>query len=469
MRVLLVKELRALARDGRLVVLLLMWSLLLAGTAWVSSLQQRQDAIERERVSQAVRAQWDLQGDKHPHRGAHFGLYALRPFNALAAFEPGVQRAIGQALYLEPHRRNVAHFSPQADQPASARLVQLSPAFLLQWLMPLLVYALAFQAVTAERESGNLRLLQASGVSPLAWLAAKVVSVAGVVGVMALPSLVPVLSIGWGAPDASLLARTGGLAVSLLLSMVLHSALAVLVSAWSSSSRVALLVLLAWWVTSTLVLPRVGAEAAERLRPLPTADAFWSAIGREVREGIPGEPSLAVQLQAFERQTLAAHGVDRAEDLPVGWLALRRLFRDAHADRVHDRHFDGLWQRYEAQQRLALAASLASPAVAWRSVAMTLSGTDLKHERHFQTEAERHRRDVNTRIDRWDVEHSRGLTSYEQRYAGEALWRAMPTFAPAAVPAGRLWRDAAPETGVLLGWLVASCLGLVLAARTLKP
>lgn len=466
---LLNKELRALVADGRLVVLLLLWCGLSAATSVVTSLQHDRMAAERAEVAALTRAQWDRQGDKHPHRGAHFGLYAVRDDSVLAAFDPGVGAAVGQALYLEPHRRNVPMFSGLADEPASARLVRLSPAFLVEVLLPLVVYVLAFAAVTGERDSGTLRMLHGVGLPRRAWLFAKVTAVTACVVLAALPSIaIPLL---WSAGDVTpeIVVRMGLVAISVAFIAFLHAALAVSVSSGCRDGRVALLVVLAAWVSFALVLPRFATELAQKQVPTPDAAAFWADINREVKEGLPGEPSFAEQLKAFERETLRAHGVSRQEDLPVGFLALRRLFRDAHADRVHDRHFDRLWHTYRAQQRAVLIGSGGSPTLMWRAVSMALAGTDLAHEQRFQESAERYRRGVNLLIDRWDAMHTRGLVSYEDRYAGADLWESMPQFGHVPPGLGAALSQVRAEMLVLAAWGLLAVALLLGSARRIAP
>ncbi|WP_202618404.1 ABC transporter permease, partial [Escherichia coli] len=112
-----------------------------------------------------MRAQWEAQGVKGTHQAAHFGIYVFKPESPLAAIDPGLRQFTGQALWLEPHKRNLARFSPAADQGIATRFGQMSAAFVLHTLLPLLIVALAFNAVTHEREQGTLRMLHSLGLS----------------------------------------------------------------------------------------------------------------------------------------------------------------------------------------------------------------------------------------------------------------------------------------------------------------
>ncbi|WP_280813156.1 DUF3526 domain-containing protein [Variovorax sp. TBS-050B] len=465
------KELRALLRDGRFAVLAVSMGLLLAGLLVVSAQQHRRLAAEKAEVAAAVRHQWDTQGDKHPHRGAHFGLYALRPDAPLAAIDPGLGPYLGQALWLEPHRRNMTRFRPAADEAPSVRFGQLTPAFALTALMPLLIIALGFNAVSAERESGTLRMLHGAGLRPGRLMAGKLAALLAVVALMLLACVGGglLLAAAGGLPDADAFGRGGLLAASFLVYYGVFAALALAASAWLSTSRLSLFVLLGLWVTFVFVVPRLGAAAAERAVPLPSAERFWGDIQRDYTQGLPGDADLAARGRAFEAELLRRHGAARLEDLPFGVAAVRRMERDAYADRVHALHFDALWSRYASQERWLRAAAGLSPAVAMRAISMKLAGTDLAHQRHFEDAAEAYRRQVNTTIDEWDAGHTRGLTSFDDRYADDALWRSVAPFRYAPPGAGFAWTAALPDIALLLAWALAAAWLCIASLRRLQP
>jgi ABC-2 type transport system permease protein len=466
MTTLVMTEIRAQLRDGRLWVLGVALVLLFA--AMLVLAQQHRDIAEQERreVETASRAQWDHQGDKHPHRGAHFGLYAFKPISPLAAVEPGVDAQAGQALWLEPHKRNMAMFAPAADAAPAIGFGELSPAFVLSALVPLLIMVLGHGAITRERESGTLRMLQACGLRARALLFGKWLGLCAAVSLVLLPA---VLLGAWLVVDTRLVVSSIAFGIALLISCAVWAAVTVSVSAFCRSSRAALLTLAGVWVTAVFLVPRLGATAVERLAPLPTGQDFWSDIGRDIEQGLPGDGDAKQRLQAFEDRLLAEHGVSRLDDLPLGANAARRLFRDAYAARVHALHFDALWTAQLRQQALLRGLTAISPYAPMRAVGSALSGTDLAHRRHFEEAAEQYRQTFTTRMDQWDRDATRGLTSFESRYAGDAQWRAIPpwTYEPPG------WRfsvnTALPDLGLLALWFAAAVGGLWFSARRVVP
>ncbi|MGY8524570.1 DUF3526 domain-containing protein [Paracidovorax citrulli] len=460
------KEWTAMIRDGRSVALLAALAMLLAGMLLAA--MQRHDAQSRERaaIAEGTRQQWNAQGDKHPHRGAHFGLYAFRPDNVLAALDPGLTPYVGRALWLEPHRRNMTRFEPAADAPPGERFGRLDVAFVLSTLVPLLIVALAFDAVSRERESGTLRMLHGAGLSPAVLLASKLTVLLAAFAVVA---AMPVLAALAAGSSADVIARAAALSAGYLLLFAICVAMALAVSAASPGSRTALIWLIGVWLAVSLVVPRAAAAVANHAEPLPSATAFWAAIQHDYEQGLPGDGDLAERGRRVDAQLLQRFGVQRLQDLPMGAAPLRRLARDAYADRVHAMHFDRLWASYARHRQWMQIASLLSPTLAMQSLSMTLAGTDLAHQRHFEDSAEAYRRDVNTAIDSWDATHTRGFTSFEEKYAGEALWRGIAPFDYAPPELGFALRTALPELAVLLLWtaLAAGLLGA--SVRRLSP
>ena len=76
---------------------------------------------------------------------------------------------------------------------------------------------------------------------------------------------------------------------------------------------------------------------------------------------------------------------------------------------------------------------------------------------------------MNRLVDEWDAAHTRGVTSFESKYADDALWQSVPAFVYRPPSAGFALRAAAPDLLVLLAWAVLSFVLLRSAARRLIP
>ncbi|QGZ42237.1 ABC-2 type transport system permease protein [Pseudoduganella flava] len=462
------KEWLGLWRGGRLAWPAVALAVLFALTFLLAHQARERAAAEAHDAAAAARAQWDSQDARHPHRAAHFGLYVFAAAGPLAAFDPGIDRHVGKTLWIEPHRRNIPRDSDAAAEPAPAPFGPFSPALVLTMLLPLAVFALTFDSVSAEREAGTLRMTGALGVGMRGIVLGKLAVAAALPVALVLGAFGLVAAL---APEdgSSALLRCAALACVYVLYVLILACVGLTVSALCRSSRAALAVLLALWLAWLFVIPRAAGLLAEHAEPLPTRDAFWSAIRYDYENGLPGDGDLAARGRAFDAALLARHGVRRAEDLPFGAYAARRLARDAYADKVHALHFDALWDGFAHQQDVLRQAALASPAVALQLASMTLAGTDLAHRRHFEDAAERYRRAFNTHIDRWDMTQTRGLTSFDERYGGRTLWQSVPRFdyRPPQAPAGIGW--ALRDMAALAAWAAAALSVLLAVAGRIKP
>jgi len=469
MRLLVRKELLAVMRDGRawtLGVAILVLFLSVFGIAHL----ELERARKAERAAEAsAREQWDAQGDKHPHRGAHFGMYVFAPDSPLAAFDPGIGRFLGNALWMEPHKRNMLRFSRANDAPVAGRFSQFTPSFVLTSILPLLVVGLGFGAVVQERESGTLRMLRGLAVRKQEFVWSKFMALsAATASALALAFSLIMIPLAWQADSLDVLVRGALLGLAFLGYAGVFVALAIAVSAFSATARQALLILLSVWILLVFIVPRGAAAIAEQTVRLPTPAEFWSAIKRDYEQGLPGDGDLATRGKRFDEELLRRYGVQRLEDLPVGAYAVRRLERDAYADRVHQLHFDELWRRFARQEAILRSASFFSPALAMQLTSMKLAGTDLQHRGHFEEAAEAYRRRINTRIDEWDAAHSRGLRSFDDKYGNDALWQSMDRFTYEPPPAGSALLSAMPALGILALWAAAAMSLLVAAAWRLR-
>lgn len=466
---LLRKEFLAITRDGRLLAAGTALFVVLGGFFLAADIEHRQRLAERQSVEQQVRAQWDNQGEKGAHSGAHFGLYAFTPHTGLGSVDPGIQRYNGQAVWLEPHKRNLPRFGEASEHGPILRLGEMTAGFVLYALVPLLVLSLAHGSVSGEREQGTLRMLYSLGLNGRQLLLSKLVGITAGLFLIVLPALMSGL---WllgvaGAPDGDAMLRSASLLVALLLYYGVFAALALAVSARLPTSRMTLLVLLAAWVAGVVIAPRLAASFAQAISPLPTADAFWSAIRNDIDHGLGNDGDRRTRAAHFEQAVLKEYGVGHLEELPVGFPALLRNFNESYAKKVHDHHFDALYDHMELQKNQVLWASLLGPATAMRMLSMSLCGTDLNHQRHFENAAEAYRIYVIDLSDDWDATRTRGLTGGGM--AGGADWRSVRSFEYSPPGVGFALRSAWREWLILMAWLAVSLGFLLSSARRLNP
>ena len=428
-RIIARKELRESFRDGRFRVLAAcVLALLIAGlaTGWLETRDARR-AIDTARASE--HATWLGQGPRNPHSAAHFGHYAFKPRPVLSALDRGVDAYLGTAVWLEAHWQDPFALRPAEDRTAVQRFGELTAAFTLQVLAPLLVIFLGFAAFAGERERGTLRQLASLGLEARTLALGKALGLGTALALV----LVPAILLGAGAillgagPEAGsgfggalLLTAVYGVYFALLLALVLA------VSARTASARTALVVLLGFWMFSTLIVPRLVADLAEWAYPIPTPRAFFAAIAEDEAQGMAGSGNREERRQTLEEKTLEEHGAESLEELPVNFAGISLQASEEHSNLVYDKHYGDLWRRYSGQERLHVWAAALSPVLAVRALSMAVAGTDVTRHRHFAEAAEQHRR-VLVRFLNDDMTVNAGAASFAY-LADEELWRRTPTF-----------------------------------------
>lgn len=468
------RELLLQYREGRLllacgIVLVLMLAAAISGWSQFAQAEARRAGF----VDQA-REQWLQQGERHPHRAAHFGVYVVKPELPLAFFEPGLRPFVGQTLWLEAHDRPVFSNIPSSDDlTLGVGLGVASGATILQMLGSLLVLASSALAVVRERESGVLRQVLAQGVSPLQWISGKFLGLFAAIvvpllllGFMAIAGLALFLPVFPGQQVDTLLRGSLLLGGNALL-LVALLALGLLVSTQVRASRTALMIVLAFWLFSCVLGPRLASTLSTGLAPAPTLDAYRQAAGEAFEQGFDDRGGYGTQLAALESQVLAEYGVQTLDELPVGFSGLRMKHLDAWTAEVDDLEYRKLEQTYARQGGIRLALSTAAPFIAARSVSQGMAGMDWSHYRHFLQAAEIYRRSFGHQMNTL-LEH--GVTGDRWEMNGDfADWASVEPFQYELPGTGWAFEQQRGFILVLAGWVLASLSFLLLASRRLRP
>jgi ABC-2 type transport system permease protein len=450
------KEWQGLARDGRLRVLALaLLALLLAALAsgWITAQRWQADVAA---ASGQDRAAWLAQDARNPHNAAHFGQMAFKPAGALSFFDPGISATVGRGVLMEAHNQNPATL--RAVEEGSGRLGGLPAAWLLQLGLPLLVVVAGHGLWAGERESGTLRLQLVQGGRWWPLLLGKAAALSLVTLAMWLPLALGMWALGGGLRAALALLAYAGYAW-------VWVALTLAVSAWVAQARSALAVLLALWLMSALVLPRVVADIAERLHPSPSPTAFWADVRKAQRDGVDGHNPADARAKALLQDTLKRYGVDSEAALPISFTGIAMQAGEEYGNQVFDRYYGALWATYTAQDRVRLAASLLSPLPALQALSQAAAGTDWQHHRHFVDVAEAHRRALQRFLNDDFTAHARGQ-DFDYR-ADPALWAKAPAWHYDRPGLGASASPLLSVAAVLLLWAAVAAGLAVWAARRL--
>lgn len=466
-------ELRLMRRNRVAVLACALLVLLTLASALISWSHQRGIADTRARFQAQASAAFEAQPDRHPHRMVHYGNFIFRPLGPLAAFDPGVDAFTGNSMFLEGHRQNSANFGDVRQSSLLVRFGQLTPAFVLQVVAPLLLVFLGYGAVARERERGTLRQMLVQGVSARALVAGKLLALGIVAGLVALPATIAFLLIAGqpGALAGPMLVIAAGYGAYL----ALWAIIVILLSALVRRGRDALLALLALWAVLVILLPRVAPDIAAQVHVLPTRLETDIAIQQDLHRlgdaHNPNDPFFA----AFKQKVLRQYGVTRIEDLPVNYKGLLGMEGEKLTSGLFDDYARRSFAIQTAQSRLTDGFGIVSPAIALRQLSMAAAGTDLDGHRRFLNQAETYRYDMVQRLNRLQAD----AVSYANDTASDAgadtrkrisadHWHAIPQFQFQPARANDLVKAGLPGLGLLLGWLALAALALLPAARHLQ-
>lgn len=425
------KEFTEFLRDGRFRwTALIIFALLLAslGLGWKNYTTAKR---EKDAAQSDSRQTWENQGERNPHSAAHFGVYAFKPKMPLSLVDSGLDNFSGSSIWVEAHYQNPARNRPIEDATALQRFGELTAAGVLQLLLPLLIIFLTFDAFSGERASGTLRQVLSLGVSRLQFVLGKMFGVLSALLLLLLPAvLIGVLALAMGTGNEVLLASLSRfllMCLGYLLYFIAFIGIALAVSAFSSTVRTSLVFLLAFWILSCLLIPRLANDVASNFHPIPTNKQFWDAVYQDMKDGIDGHNPSHQRTKELENKILAQYGVSKKEDLPINFNGLSLQASEEHSNLLFDKHYGNIWKIHYAQERTQGLFGAISPFMPIRSFSMGMSGTDLRHQEHFSNAVEQYRRKFVEMLNLDFAYNSKTKDGYNY-FVGKKVWQDSPEF-----------------------------------------
>lgn len=465
------REWMELTRDHRVWWVALLLCALTTASVTIGFQQLRRLEVERATAIEIERQVWLTQERKTPHSAAHHGFYVFQPMSVLAAIDPGLLDYVGHVRHLEAHGEKLPKFTPAEDRPAARQFPLLTAALTLQVVVPLILVMLLYGTLADERESGTLRMLLSSGITPGALGFGKVIGsltpltvgllIAGAVALA-------VVSVADSGASARLLPRVAIVAISYATWLIIFVEIILLVSSRSRSGRQALLISIAAWFILTVLGPKLAVETATRIHEAPSPQQFLAAL----REAEKSRPSYWEDLvPAARTRLLAQYGVQRVEDLPVSPASAALLDQEDDDSARVEREFERLNRIHEAQEQLIGRFGWILPMVAVQRISMAAAGTDAQSARDFARQAEDYRRRAVRILNEDSVAHDTSdfLTTGVRYEADQQLWASVPPFQYQAPTLTTVFHAHGSDTVGLALWLVIVTGSVVMTLRTLSP
>ncbi len=431
-----------------------------------------------ERIAQQAEADAILQAqpDRHPHRMVHYGHYVYRPASPLAVVDPGIDSMVGTSVFLEGHRQNSATFASARETGLLARFGSLSPAFILQTLLPLILIICGFASVSREKENKTLYQLIGQGVSSHSLLIGKSLAL----WVVAVIALSPLLLLGLASTSsdiaefrASLLPMVFGY----LIYLSVWVCLIVSVSALMRTSSHSLSVLIGLWIVSVVMLPRIAGAYAASAVPSPSQIETNLRLAEAMRQEGDGHNIDDEAFVDLRTLTLAEYGVEAIEDLPFNYRGLVAL-RGEEADTKLLNQFAEERMARELEQKKAVDSfSWLSPVIGIRSFSMALAGTALQDHHHFLRAAEAYRYNMVQTFNRLqmyemsleaDLARNENAESNQLTRVDSSHWAEMPVFELQPLDHAQRWRAASNSAIAMMVWMIAAFSLLLFSAGRLR-
>lgn len=427
------KEFTEMRRDGRFRFVSLFIMILLVAALVVGWSHYRKLTEEQAVARTSDEAQWQNQGARNPHSAAHFGKYAFKPVTPVSLLDNGVNSYLGVAVWLEAHYQNPFRYRPAEDATVVQRFGELTAVVILQLLIPLFIILLTFSTFAGERESGTLRQLLSLGIDRKTLAFGKALGISGALLLLLIPaSIIGTAALALAATGSSgdgissSFGRFAVLVISYLLYFVVFLAVSLAASAYFKTAQMALLVLFGFWIFNGLLVPRIAADAAQKVYPNASSTEFWGAVDADMKEGIDGHDPANKRTEEAKKQLLAQYNVEKIEDLPINFSGWSLQQGEEYGNKVYDKRYGELWQTFENQNYIYNLSAVFAPVIAVKSVSMSMAGTDFAHHQNFASKAEDYRRVVNKMMNEDYMNNSKtGDVTYA---ANEKLWSSVPVF-----------------------------------------
>lgn len=413
------------------------------------------------------------QPSRHPHRMIHYGHYLFRVPPPLSFIDPGIDEVSGQTIFLEGHSQNTAMF---ADAKAIANLgsiSSLSPAFFYQVFLPLFVIVIGYSIIIQERESRTLENLMAQGITGSTLYLGKSLALYSVCFIFLSPLfLLVTLAVRGG--ETSL--ASYGMFLMYTVYIFFYCSLVILVSSVTTKQNVALGILVAFWLISTFIIPRIAVSAADATIPMMGKIESDLEMQRELRELGDGHNASDPAFSSLLDELLTEHNVGRVEDLPVNFRGVVALHAEAKLTKKLRQFAENRMASERIQSQDLEKFGWISPTLAISKTSRAIAGTDLLNQHRFLRESEELRFDFVQGLNKVhaeqlqysdDIARSSDPEAEKRTRVSSENWKTLRTFRFTPDSAELRWDRAKSLAFPLILWLLGCTILGVLNTRRL--
>lgn len=368
-----------------------------SGLAEISAdVQKRMDGLRTDIGREETAAQRNGEPLKYPDWGPRHPFYVANyRGQQYAALPPAplAVTAVGQSDVYPNHfkvsgaLKETFMLAQDLESPFKLLAGHFDLAFVILYFFPLLILALSFNLVAAEKEEGTLAMLLSNPVRLRQIVLGKVVLRALVIFSSAIAfSLLGFFLSGGRATLAHLL-----LWVTVVLAYgAFWFALAIAVNALGQSAAANAIILAACWLAFVVVIPSVINLLATTLYPVPSRVEFITAMRGETADAERKGSQLLGQY--FEAHPELARPADADDSRPQAGeddFAMLSLAKDEQVGRALQPVLARFNAQLAAQHRFTSRFRFLSPAIPIQGALYDLAGTGVVRYQHFLTQVER--------------------------------------------------------------------------------
>jgi len=423
-------------------------------------------------VQQVVQESWENNPDKHPHRMAHYGSFALRMKHILSVFDLGMENFVGNAVFLEAHKQNTVNFSEASMSTGLLRFGEVSLSMLLKVIVPLLLFYLGFATIAKERENGTLKLLIGQGITRKEivfgkWLGLYALSLIFLLTIFLVVLIIVILE-SHDTMSSGSIVRYGLLLACYLLFFAILSTITILVSGYSKTAKGALVKLLGIWLLFVIVLPKSLQAAGYYRYPTPSKIEMEMMVEHDLKKlgdsHNPDDP----HFNALRDSVLVAHNVEKVENLPFNYSGFVMSEGEKLSTTVYLKHQKDLYHVYTKQNDVERYSAFINPYTAIKNISMAFSGTDFQSFLHFKDEAEAYRFHLAQEMNQLQMDYIPNKGKEGPSVISNEFWKKFPPFEYNFLSINQVIQNELISILAILAWIIVSVFGLLKLSKNLK-
>jgi ABC-2 type transport system permease protein len=364
--------------------------------------------------------------------------YAILPPAALGAFAVGQSDLYPYYTRVSTRTKQTFMVNDEIENPVNLMAGRFDLAFVTIYLLPLLILALSYNVVSAEREQGTLDLTLSQPVDGRRVILTKLLVRAVIVlGAVLTLQVIGAFASGTEVSDPGALQRLEMWGVVVMLYAAFWFALGLVVNAYGRSSATNAVILLTAWLAVVVVVPSLYNGIITTTHPSPSRVELTTALRAATNEANE-KGTVLLQKYYLDHPEMMGGGDADMNDFAARSIAVQEAVEEEMGPALAD--FD---RRLLAQQQLTDRFRYVSPALAVQAALFDLSGTSVHRYQAYQEQLDAFHRSwrewfiprvfAKSRMQPEDVE---GLPQFRftEELAGVVAARVFPTLLGLLLP-----------------------------------